>query len=267
MSARSSTPARRRTATPLLVRAYKLAEALEHLADRGPSRQGRGGLPRPSVGRSRPSGWPVCPRPRSLRESMIPTRSAKTSASSRYWVVRKIVMPSSLTSRATLLPERGPALWIKPGRRLVEEQHPRPVDQGEREIEPALHPARVAANGSVGGLDQPDPLEQLGATRLALRFRDPLEGRLEVHVLPGVEMRVQGRGLEGHADRGSDLWTLVGDVETPRRARCPRSAAATSSASRRSSTCRHHSARGSRRSPPDSRRGLFRRRHGGSRSP
>ena len=46
-----------------------------------------------------------------------------------------------------LLPERGPALWVKPGRRLVEEQHARPVDQGQREVEPALHPARVAADG------------------------------------------------------------------------------------------------------------------------
>ena len=33
--------------------------------------------------------------------SMIPTRSASTSASSRYWVVRKTVTPSSRASRAT----------------------------------------------------------------------------------------------------------------------------------------------------------------------
>ena len=33
--------------------------------------------------------------------SMIPTRSASTSASSRYWVVRNTVTPSSRASRAT----------------------------------------------------------------------------------------------------------------------------------------------------------------------
>ena len=32
---------------------------------------------------------------------MIPTRSASASASSRYWVVRKMVMPSSRLSRRT----------------------------------------------------------------------------------------------------------------------------------------------------------------------
>ena len=48
-----------------------------------------------------------------------------------------------------LLPEGGPALRIEPRGRLVEEQDPRPVDESERKIEPALHPAGVAADPSI----------------------------------------------------------------------------------------------------------------------
>jgi len=35
------------------------------------------------------------------------------------------------------------------------------VDEREREVEPALHPARVAAHLPVGGLGQADAAEQL----------------------------------------------------------------------------------------------------------
>ena len=61
----------------------------------------RRGPPRPTGRRPRPSARPGCPRPRSCRWSMIPTRSASTSASSRYCVVRKTVTPSSRARRPT----------------------------------------------------------------------------------------------------------------------------------------------------------------------
>ena len=60
-----------------------------------------------------------------------------------------------------LRPERRPALDVEPGRRLVEEEDPRPVDEREGEVEPALHAAGVAAHLAVGGLGQADALEQL----------------------------------------------------------------------------------------------------------
>ena len=97
--------------------------------------------------------------------SMIPTRSASTSASSRYWVVRNTVTPSSRASRADLLPERRAALRIETGRRLVEEEDARPVDEREREVEPPLHPAGVAADLAVGRLGEADALEQLVRAR------------------------------------------------------------------------------------------------------
>ncbi len=60
-----------------------------------------------------------------------------------------------------LLPERRPALRVEARRRLVEKQDPRRMDQGQREIQAALHPTGVAADPAIGRLGQPDPLEQL----------------------------------------------------------------------------------------------------------
>ena len=50
-----------------------------------------------------------------------------------------------------LLPERRAALRVEPGGRLVEEEDRRVVDQRERQVEPALHPARVRADLAVAG--------------------------------------------------------------------------------------------------------------------
>ena len=63
-----------------------------------------------------------------------------------------------------LLPQRGAALRVEAGRGLVEEQDPGLVHERKREVEAALHAARVAADAAVGGFREPDPLEQrLGA--------------------------------------------------------------------------------------------------------
>jgi hypothetical protein len=56
-------------------------------------------------------------------------------------------------------PERRPALYVEPGRRLVEKQDSRGVNQCERQVQAALHAARVAADSAIGGLRQPDSLE------------------------------------------------------------------------------------------------------------
>ena len=91
---------------------------------------------------------------------MIPTRSARTSASSRYWVVRNTVTPSSRASRATSSQR---AVRLCGSRPVVGSSRKRipAVDEREGEVEAALHPARVAADLAVGGLGEPDPIEQL----------------------------------------------------------------------------------------------------------
>ena len=108
---------------------------------------------------------PGVPSATILPWSMIPTRSARTSASSRYCVVRKTVTPSSRASRPTSSQSALAALRVEPGGRLVQEQDPRTVDEREREVEPPLHPARVAADLAVRGPVEPDALEQLVGAR------------------------------------------------------------------------------------------------------
>jgi hypothetical protein len=66
-----------------------------------------------------------------------------------------------LGQTADLGPERRSALDVEAGRRLVEEEDLGGVHEREREVEPAFHPARVAADFPVGGLGQADPAEQL----------------------------------------------------------------------------------------------------------
>ena len=54
--------------------------------------------------------------------------------------------------RRDLLPDRLAADRVEAGRRLVEEEHPRLVDERRGEVEPPAHPARVGADAAVGGL-------------------------------------------------------------------------------------------------------------------
>ena len=57
-------------------------------------------------------------------------------------------------------------LGIEPGGRLVEEQHRGVVDERHRDVETALHAAAVAPSDPVGGVGQPEPVEQLLARAL-----------------------------------------------------------------------------------------------------
>ena len=101
-----------------------------------------------------------------------------------------------------LVPERAAALRVEAGRRLVEEEDARPVDEREREVEPALHAARVAADLAVGGVGQADALEQLVArARLRSARGIPWSARLEPQVLAAGEQRVERGLLERGADR------------------------------------------------------------------
>ena len=65
-------------------------------------------------------------------------------------------------------PERAAALRVEARRRLVEEQHARLVHEREREVEAALHAARVAADLAVRGVGEADAREQLVAAAAAL---------------------------------------------------------------------------------------------------
>ena len=64
-----------------------------------------------------------------------------------------------LRKPADLLPQGRPALDVEPGRRLVEKEDARAVDERQRQVEAPLHPARVAADLAVGGLGETDSRE------------------------------------------------------------------------------------------------------------
>ena len=215
---------------------------------RGRARRGRRGPPRRSGARPRPSARCGVPSATILPWSMIPTRSASWSASSRYWVVRKTVTPSS-RERCATSSQSAVRLWMS--RPVVGSSRKRTrgaVEQGEREVEPALHPAGVAAHLAVGGVGEADPLDQLVAALLALGLRDAVEGALEAHVLVGAQLRVERGLLQGGADRVADRGALGGDVVAGDRRRCRRWRAEAWSACGPWSTCRRRWGRGSRRS-------------------
>ena len=63
--------------------------------------------------------------------------------------------------RLDLLPDRLAADRVEPGRRLVEEQDLGLVDERGGEVEPPLHPARVALDATVGGFLQLHQVQEL----------------------------------------------------------------------------------------------------------
>ncbi len=119
-------------------------------------RRRRGARPRPRPCRSRPSGSRASPAATISPASMIASRSQSSSASSRYWVVRKIVVPRRVDA-PHLLPDRQPRGRIEAGGRLVEKEHLRLVNEGARQVEPPLHPSRVGLGPPVGGIGQARP--------------------------------------------------------------------------------------------------------------
>ena len=111
-----------------------------------------------------------------------------------------------------LLPERRSALQVEARRRLVEEQDARAVHEREREVQAALHAARVAADAAIGRFGQPDALEQLLRAPRALGLGHALQRRLQHEVLAPGEDRVERGLLQRGADRGAHLRALADDV-------------------------------------------------------
>jgi hypothetical protein len=111
-----------------------------------------------------------------------------------------------------LVPQGRPALDVEPGRRLVEEQQPRLVQQRQCQVEPALHPARVAAHAAIGGIGQADPFQERVATSLDLGERQAVQASLEAHVLTPRQQGVERSILEGDADHVPHRGPLSDDV-------------------------------------------------------
>ena len=67
----------------------------------------------------------------------------------------------SRTLRPDHVPHTESAARVETGRRLVEEEHARTSDQGAREVEPAPHAARIGLGDPVGGIREPELLQQV----------------------------------------------------------------------------------------------------------
>ena len=150
----------------------------------------------PDLGLERPG----VPRRRSRPMSMIPTRSASWSASSRYWVVRKTVVPSRL-SFLDLLPDRLAAHGVEA--RWSARRGTGPAARG-----------RARRRGRGGGASRPSrcrpgdrrrsparPGRAASRRAPSLGAREPVERRLEVDQLAAGHQRVERRLLERDADR------------------------------------------------------------------
>jgi hypothetical protein len=134
--------------------------------------------------------------------SMIAIRSASTSASSRYCVVRKTVTPSSRARCETSLHM---SARLEGSRPVVGSSRKRIrglCTSASARSRPALHAARVAADLAVGRVGRADALEQRVAARRRSAFGHALQRRSGSFMWsrPG-QQRVQRGLLQRGADR------------------------------------------------------------------
>ena len=97
-------------------------------------------------------------------------------------------------------PHVGPDLRVEPGGGLVQEQHPRPVDQAHGDVEAPLHPAGVAAADPVGRLGQAEALQQLPHPAPQPGAAQAVHLPLEGEVLPPGGLQVDPGPLGDQAD-------------------------------------------------------------------
>ena len=156
-------------------------------------------------------------------------RCASRSASSRYCVVSRTVVPSRRSS-STVFHSSWRVRGIEARGRLVEQHHGRAAGQARAEVEPAPHAAGVGGDAAVGGLGQPEALEHVGGAGLGLAHRQPVEPPDHLEVLAPGELLVDGGELAREPDPAADRQRLGDDVVAEDRSRARRSARAASRA-------------------------------------
>ena len=113
-----------------------------------------------------------------------------------------------------LVPHRNARLGVETGRRLVEIDDARAVHECDRDVEPALHPARVAADDAVSGPGEVEQLEQFADAPAHLVPAEALDLRVQRQVLAAGRRTVDARRLRHVADRLADRARFGGDVVT-----------------------------------------------------
>ena len=155
--------------------------------------------------------WPGVPSAITRPWSITAMPSARWSASSRYWVQSRIVVPPS-TKRPDDVPDLIARTWVEAGRGLVEEHQPRGDDDARGDVEPPAHPARVVLDEPRCRVGQAEGVQQLGGARLRLIASQPQEPGDEDQVLAAGQVLVDRRELAGEADIAADLVGVGDDV-------------------------------------------------------
>ena len=141
---------------------------------------------RRSTSVSRPSSTSTASVPvRSVKDPSGADRRSRPPSIATRWSHTRSISPSRCDATITAIPNSVPVRRISSSissrpagiesvRRLVEQEQARIVDERLGELDPLLHPGRVAADRAVALLVQPDMAEDLGRT---LAGRGPRAGR------------------------------------------------------------------------------------------
>ena len=97
-------------------------------------------------------------------------------------------------------PEVEPVGGVEPGRRLVEQEHPRPGDETGAEVDAATHAAGVRLQLAVGRVGERHPFEHLGRAFGGEPLRQAREAPDHLEVLAPGERLVDRRVLAGETD-------------------------------------------------------------------
>jgi hypothetical protein len=112
-----------------------------------------------------------------------------------------------------LPPQIGARLGVEASRRLVEEQHLRPVDEAEGDVEPALHAPGVGLGHPPAGVGQAEPFQQLLDALAPLGAEDPVDLGLHLEVLATRRVGIEPGPLPDSTDRAAHLLRVADDVE------------------------------------------------------
>jgi hypothetical protein len=115
-------------------------------------------------------------------------RSASWSASSRYCVVSRTVVPPPTRER------------VEAGRGFVQEQHLRVADQGSGQVQAAPHAAAVGADRFAAGVGEAEALQELGCAHARVAGAQVVQAAEHLQVLAAAELLVEGRVLAEQTD-------------------------------------------------------------------
>jgi hypothetical protein len=122
-------------------------------------------------------------------------------------VVSSTVTPFATCSR-TICHNSRRLRRVEPRGRLIEEDQPRRAEKGHRQVQPALHSARVRLGPTARCARKFEPLKQFVDDRLGATAIEVIQIGHQLQVLAAGVKLVDRRELPGHADRPTHLVGL-----------------------------------------------------------